>query len=74
MTSLIALSRQTKRMAAFAALVATMLTTGGTLALAQHYAQTAGDAAVYMAGNPPQRHAAPASNRQANSAQVATLS
>jgi hypothetical protein len=74
MNSLMAISTQTKHMAGFAALVATLLTTGGTLALADHYARTAGDAQVYMAGNPPARQAAPAVRAQPGNGRVAAYS
>lgn len=74
MNSLTTISKQTKRMAGIAALVATMFTTGGTLALADHYARSAGDAQVFMAGNPAAQCVAPAANRQADNGRVAAWS
>lgn len=74
MNAPIAISKQTKRAAGFAALVAALLTAGGTLALADHYAQAARDADTYLAGNPPQRAAVAAPSREANNAAVADYS
>ena len=74
MNSLTTISKQTKRMAGITALVATMFTAGGTLALADHYARTAGDGQAYMAGNPAAQCAAPAVSRQADNGRVAAWS
>ena len=70
MNSLMAVSKQMKGVAGLAALVATMFTTGGTLALADHYASTGANAQAYIAGGP----AAAALSRQADNARVAISS
>jgi hypothetical protein len=63
--------RKMKLMAGFVALAATLFSTAGTLALADHYARTAGDAQIRMAGNPA---AAPALCRSGDDGRVADYS
>jgi hypothetical protein len=67
-------SKQMKRAAGVAALVATMFTTGGTLALADHYASTGGDARAYIAGGSAVPHAAAVLSGQADAGRVAVSS
>ena len=74
MNTMIASGRKMKLMAGFAALAATLFSTAGTLALADHYARTAGDAQVRMAGNPALQQAAPALCRSADDVRVADYS
>lgn len=74
MNSLMAVSKQMKGVAGLAALVATMFTTGGTLALADHYASTGADAQAYIAAGPAAGHAAAVLSRQADNARVAISS
>lgn len=74
MNSVMAIDRQSKGMAGFAALIATLFITGGTLALADHYAGTAGEGSVYMAHNPAAQHAAPPLSRNADNGRVAAYS
>ena len=74
MNSMMATGRHIKVMAGFSALVATLFTTAGTLALADHYARTAGNGQVQMAGNPATRQAAPTLRRYAENGRIAEYS
>ena len=74
MNSAIAINRHTRRIAGFAALLATLFTTVGTLTLAEHYARTGKDGRAYMAANPAARYAVPVVSRHAEYAQAATQS
>ena len=74
MNSVMAINKQTKRMAGLAALVATLFTTVGTLTLAEHYARTGKDGRDSMEGNPAVRYAAPVASRHAEDGQAQTQS
>ncbi len=74
MNSMMATGRKMKVMAGFAAVVATFFTTAGTLALADHYARTAGNEQVQVAGNPATQQAAPALRGHAETGRIAEYS
>lgn len=74
MNSMMATGGKTKVMAGLAALAATLFSTAGTLALADHYARTAGDAQIQMAGNPAMGQAAPALCRNTEDGRIADYS
>jgi len=74
MNSTMATGRKMKVMAGFAALVATLFTTTGTLALADHYARTAGNGQVQTAGNLATRQPAPTLRRCAENGRIAEYS
>lgn len=73
MNSLMAVSRQMKSAAALAALLASTFTTGGTLALADHYASSGADAQLYAVGGSAALQLAPFS-RQARNERAAIAS
>lgn len=68
MNSMMAINLQTKRMAGIAAALGTLLTVGGTLTLAEHYARTSVQAREYVTCNSATGSVAPAGNRQAANA------
>jgi hypothetical protein len=74
MNSMMATGRKIKVMAGFAALVATLFTTAGTLVLADHYARAAGNGQVQMAGNLAKGQAAPTLHRCAENGRIAEYS
>jgi hypothetical protein len=67
-------SRQTRSIAALAALAASLFTMVGTLTLADHYAHTGSDGRHYAAANPAARYAAPTLGRHAAYGQAAKQS
>jgi hypothetical protein len=74
MNTTMATGGKMKVMAGVAALAATLFTTTGTLALANHYARTAGDEQVQMAGNRATPQAAPALCRSIENGRIADYS
>lgn len=71
MSSMKAVSKQTRRLAGIAAIVGTFFTMGGTLTLAQHYAHTGKNGRDYAVANAAADGAAPATRRYADNARVA---
>jgi hypothetical protein len=71
MNAVTTISKQTRRIAGVAAVVATLFTTGGTLALAEHYAQGGTGAQGYAAANPAVQQAAPAAIGRAQDGRAA---
>lgn len=65
MNSMLTLGKQTKRIAGFAAVVATLFTAGGTLTLAEHYAHAGRAGHDYAAGNLATKQALPTVRRHA---------
>jgi hypothetical protein len=74
MNSVIVASKQVKRMAGLAAVVATLFVTVGTLTLAEHYAHSGRAGRDYTAGNEAVQHAVPTANRHAQSGWAVTQS
>jgi len=74
MNSVITTSKQVKRMAGLAAIVATLFTTVGTLTLADHYAHSGKGGRNYTAGNETVQHAAPTASRHAQTGRTLTQS
>jgi hypothetical protein len=74
MNSVITTSKQVKRMAGLAAIVATLFTTVGTLILAEHYAHSGKVGRNDTAGNETVQHAAPTASRHAQSRPAVTQS
>ncbi len=68
MNAMMTASKQTKRMVGFVAVLASVFTLGGTLALAEHYARSSADGRDNMAGL---QQAQPAAGQQAHNARVA---
>lgn len=65
MNSMMAINKQTKRIAGVVAALGTLLTVGGTLTLAEHYAQTSKFGREYVTCNSATDSAAPTGSQHA---------